>query len=80
LLRLTARAENQINDNVKVLPPEFELVVLEELAIARNFFCALRCAGFAAMKDGHVMAALLKLLSGESSDETAAANEKDFHK
>jgi hypothetical protein len=80
LLRLAARAENEIDYHIEFLLPEFRLMVLEELVIARNFFCALRRTGFAAMKDCHVMAALHELLSGESSDETAAANEKDFHK
>jgi hypothetical protein len=79
LLRLPARAENEIDYNVKLLPPEFGLMVLKKLAITKNFFYALRRGGPAAMKDGDVMAALLKLLGCELSDETAAANEKDFH-
>ena len=51
MLRLAARAENKIDDNIKLLPPEFGLMVLKKLAIAKNFFYALRCAGLAAMKD-----------------------------
>jgi hypothetical protein len=79
LLRLPPRAENEIDDNVKLVPPEFGLMVLKKLAIAKNFFYALRRGGPAAMKDGDVMAVLLEMLGCELSDETAAANEKDFH-
>ena len=79
MLRLAARTENEIDDDVKLLPPKFKLMVLKKLAITKNFFCACGCAGFAAMKDCNVMAALLKLLSREWSDETTAADKKDFH-
>ena len=51
MLRLAAGAENEIDDNIKFLLPKFRLMVLEKLAIAKNFFRAVRCAGFAAMKD-----------------------------
>jgi hypothetical protein len=79
LLCLPAGAENEIHDNVKVLPPKFGLMVLEKLAIAKNFFCALRCAGLAAMKNGYLVSALLKPLGRELSDKSAAADEKNFH-
>jgi hypothetical protein len=79
LLRLAAGAENEINDNIKLLPPKFWLMVLKKLAIAKNFFRALGCGRFAAMKNGYVMAAVLKLLRGELSDKAAAADEKYFH-
>jgi hypothetical protein len=55
-------------------------MILEKLAITKNFFCALRCGGFTAMKDSNVVAALLKLLGCELSDKSAAADEKDFHR
>src|SRR3954471_12947270 len=79
LLRLTAGAENEIDDYIKFLPPEFRLMVLEKLAIAKNFFSANRRDGFAAMKDGDVMSCLLQSFDGRWSDETRAADEKDFH-
>jgi hypothetical protein len=79
LLRLAAGAENKIDHNIKLLPPEFGLMVLEKLAIAKNFLCALRCAGVAAMKDCDVMPALLKLLRRKLSDKAAAADKKDLH-
>ena len=37
LLRLAAGAENEIDDDIKLLPPEFRLMVLEKLAIAQEF-------------------------------------------
>ena len=37
LLRLAARAENEIDDDVKLLPPEVGLMVLKELAIRQEF-------------------------------------------
>ena len=46
LLRLAARAENEIDDNIKLLPSEFGLMVLEKLAIAKNFFYALAVRWF----------------------------------
>ena len=79
MLRLAAGAENEIDDNIKLLPPKFRLMVLEKLAIAKNFFRALRCGGFATMKDSNVVAALLKLLRRELSDKSAAADKKNFH-
>ena len=41
LLRLAAGAENEIDNYIKLLPPEFRLMVLEELAVAQNLFRAL---------------------------------------
>jgi hypothetical protein len=79
LLRLAAGAENEIDDNVKVLSAKVWLMVLEKLAIAKNFFRALRCADFAPMKDSDLMAALQKLLGRELSDKSAAADKKNFH-
>jgi hypothetical protein len=79
LLRLAAGAENEVDDDVKLFPSKFRLMVLKELPIPKNFFGAVRYAGFAAMENRDLMAALLKLLSREWSDETAAADEKDFH-
>ncbi len=79
MLRLAARAEDEIDDDVKLLPPKFKLMVLEELAIPTNFISALRYVGFAAMENRDLMAALLKLLSREWSDETTAADKKDLH-
>jgi hypothetical protein len=79
LLRLPARAENEIDNHIKILLPEFGLMVLKELPIPKNFFGAVRHAGFAAMENRDLMAALLKLLSRELPDEAAAADEKDFH-
>jgi hypothetical protein len=79
LLRLTAGAENEIDDDVKLFPPELRLVVLEKLALASNFFRALRRGGFAAMKDCDVMATLQKLRGRELSDKSAAADKKNFH-
>jgi hypothetical protein len=55
------------------------LVVLEKLAIAENFFSALRCAGVAAMKNSQVVSGALKGLGCKWSDEAATANENDFH-
>jgi hypothetical protein len=80
LLRLAAGAENEIDDNIKLLPPKFWLMVLEKLAIASDFFRALRCGSFSTMKDSNVVAALLKLLGYELSDEPAAADKKNFHR
>jgi hypothetical protein len=80
LLRLAAGTENEIDHHVKLLPPKFRLMVLEKLAISENFFRALRCGGFAAMKNGYLMSALLKLLRRELSNETAAADKKNFHR
>ena len=58
MLRLAARAEDEIDDDVKLLPPKFKLMVLEELAIPKNFFSALRYVGFAAMENRDLMAAI----------------------
>jgi hypothetical protein len=79
LLRLAAGAENEVDDDIKFLPSKFRLMVLKELPIPKNFFGTLRYVGFAAMENRDLMAALLKVLSHEWSDETAAADEKDFH-
>jgi hypothetical protein len=79
LLRLATGAENKVNDDIKFHSAEFGLMVLEKLAVAENFFSALRCIGLAAMKNCDMMAALLKLLGREASDETTAADKKDIH-
>ena len=54
-------------------------MVLERLAIAKNFFCIFGRAGFATMKDCDVMACLLQSFYGRWSDEAGAAYEKNFH-
>jgi hypothetical protein len=79
LLRLAAGAEDEINDDIKFQPPEFGLMVLQGLAVAKNFFSTRGRLGVATMKDGNVMATLQKLTGREMSDETAAADEKNFH-
>jgi len=55
-------------------------MVLEKLAVAKSFFCTWRYGGFAAMKNGYLMSALLKLLRREPPDKAAAADEKNFHR
>jgi hypothetical protein len=80
LLRLTARAENKIDNYIKLLPPEFQLMVLEKLAVPSNLVSALGHTGLAAMEHRNAVAALSKLRSREAPDKAAATDQKSFHR
>jgi len=74
LHRLAARAENEIYDDVKFLPAEFELMVLEKLAVAEDLARALRDGCSTAMENSDGMASGKKLLRCELSDEAGTAD------
>ncbi len=57
MLRLATGAEDEIDHHVKLLSPEFGLMVLKELPIPQNLFRAVRYVGFAAMENCDLMAA-----------------------
>jgi hypothetical protein len=79
LLRLATRAKNEIHYHIKFLAAKFRLMVLERLAIAKNFFSVFGCVGLAPMKDSDAMAVFLERGRRERANETAAADKKDFH-
>ena len=54
-------------------------MVLQGLAVAKNFFCARGRAAPATMKDGDLVAALLKGRRRVWANEAVAADEKEFH-
>ena len=76
---LAAGAEDEVDDDIEFLPPEFGLMVLQELAIAQNFFGPSRRAGAATMKDRNVLPALFESRRRMRTDEPCAADQKNFH-
>src|SRR6185437_10780052 len=76
---LAPRTQNEVNHHIKAAALKFCSIVDELVAVTDDLAGPLRRRSFPAMKDGHLVPALLKVKSRGRAHEAGSADKKNLH-